>query len=101
VIYVIEDRQGHVKIGWSKNPPRRLKTLQTAQPHTLYLVKVYPGTEAWLEKRIHSTLARLKARHKGEWFICTDLKALIDTVDLIVEDGSKRTLPPKRRRKKT
>lgn len=67
-IYVIgpRNRDGMVKIGWSKAPKRRLATLQVAHPEKLSLLATVPGTQAQ-EKTIHWRCRA--ARKGGEWFI--------------------------------
>jgi hypothetical protein len=54
-----------VKIGWARDPSRRLKTLQTARHSELTLLGVIPGTRH-LENELHRKLRR--ARLVGEWF---------------------------------
>lgn len=64
-----------VKIGYSCNPTKRVKDLQTACPHKLKLAGVKPGTQAD-EKIIHDMFS--KDRLHGEWF-----KASGDVLDYI------------------
>jgi hypothetical protein len=69
-IYVIAaDTDGPVKIGFSKNPDKRLRQLQTGFPETLVLHHVQPfepGRAKLVEKLIHKAVAY--KRTKGEWF---------------------------------
>jgi len=70
-IYVIcEDAAtSTVKIGFSANPDRRLKQLQTAQSNPLILFhkeEVPAASVRALERVIHKELSYRKAR--GEWF---------------------------------
>ena len=62
-----------VKIGYSKNPNKRLKSLQTGYPNKLEIMKkVRCGTEKdarKLEKTIHWFASRKFQGLNGEWFI--------------------------------
>lgn len=57
-----------VKIGFSANPKRRLRYLQTAMPFNFELLGAHPGTK-WHEQQLHKIFASL--RHRHEWF-CAD-----------------------------
>ncbi|WP_435191318.1 GIY-YIG nuclease family protein [Streptomyces sp. bgisy126] len=54
-----------VKIGWSDNPERRLRHLQTGSPVPLQLLALFEGG-AVMEAALHRRFAD-KRRH-GEWF---------------------------------
>jgi DNA-binding transcriptional regulator YdaS (Cro superfamily) len=54
-----------VKIGYSANPKRRLRYLQTATPFDFELLGVHPGAK-WQEKQLHKIFA--SSRHRHEWF---------------------------------
>ncbi|WP_331737688.1 GIY-YIG nuclease family protein (plasmid) [Streptomyces sp. NBC_01732] len=54
-----------VKIGWSDNPERRLRDLQTGSPVLLKLLALFEGG-AVIERELHRRFAD-KRRH-GEWF---------------------------------
>lgn len=88
-IYIISDGE-LVKIGYSQNPTKRLKQLQTGHPKTLKLIKTFDYqpqgimTERLMEKRIHHLLRRFKVRHKGEWFNCNDYDSLINIINSIL-----------------
>jgi hypothetical protein len=48
-VYLLEARKGGpVKIGWARDPEKRMKSLQTAHAEQLTLLAVIPGTR-WLE----------------------------------------------------
>lgn len=65
-LYFIQAKgSGRIKIGRSKNPQRRLKTLQTGNASQLKMVANLDGL-GWREKDLHNTLK--KWRLKGEWF---------------------------------
>jgi hypothetical protein len=54
-----------VKIGFSADPQRRLRYLQTATPFDFELLGYHAGTK-WHEQRLHKVFASL--RHRHEWF---------------------------------
>lgn len=65
-VYLIGSPQSPlVKIGWSDNPERRLRHLQTGSPVPLQLLALFEGG-AVLEAALHRQFAN-KRRH-GEWF---------------------------------
>lgn len=65
-VYLIRDfAQNAIKIGWSREPERRLKELEAAHAGTLSLIAVIPGTKH-LELAFHRKL--IYARRFGEWF---------------------------------
>lgn len=66
MIYAIGDGN-KVKIGYSKNPRRRLRQLQTGHPNKLKLLHTWEGDKL-AEKRIHYILKPLILRHNSEWF---------------------------------
>ncbi len=90
-IYLISDGD-LVKIGYSKNPTKRLNQLQTGHPKTLKLIKTFDYrshgkiTERIMEKRIHFILRRFKVRHNGEWFKFShsNLDELIELIESIL-----------------
>jgi hypothetical protein len=69
-LYVIASAEhGPCKIGYSINPEKRLKQLQTghAHPLKLWFAQAVPNHEARrIERQIHCTIGHL--RTKGEWF---------------------------------
>ena len=56
---------GSIKIGYSLDPAKRLKELQTGYPDTLTILLMIPGSEA-IERALHRTFEA--SRLKGEWF---------------------------------
>tara|TARA_A100001015_G_C14951098_1_gene696792 strand:+ start:18 stop:311 length:294 start_codon:yes stop_codon:yes gene_type:complete len=67
-LYIIQsDKNGAIKIGRSKNPPKRLKQLQTGCPDKLKIILVVENM-GHLEKNLHQRLKDYKSRKKGEWF---------------------------------
>lgn len=65
IYFIRAGRTPNVKIGWARDPERRLDTLQTGCPHKLHLIGFAPGTPAD-ETDWHYRWEALRAR--GEWF---------------------------------
>lgn len=68
-IYVIGTDKKPYKIGFSNNPKRRLKDLQTGHPNqlTIHYIEAIPKDQVKsIEKSIHEVLR--PHREKGEWF---------------------------------
>lgn len=65
-IYFIQaGYSGSIKIGWSTNPRKRFKALQTGQSATLRLLGLLPGDKE-AEALFHERFA--DAAIRGEWF---------------------------------
>ncbi|WP_423208770.1 GIY-YIG nuclease family protein [Paracoccus yeei] len=65
-VYCIrDDASGTVKIGFSKNPERRFRQIQTSFPFKLRLIATIPAVEAF-EQFLHWSHA--SRRLTGEWF---------------------------------
>lgn len=74
MIYLILCEQTETcKIGFSNNPEKRIKELQTSNPYQLSLISVIEG-DINLEKQLHSRFRKFKI--KGEWF--SSNKLIID-----------------------
>ncbi len=62
-----------VKIGYTKNPEKRLKALQTGHPNRLEVMKTVKCASEKdarkLEKKIHWLATRKCQKLNGEWFI--------------------------------
>lgn len=56
---------GAIKIGYSHDPVKRIKELQTGYPDTLTILLMIPG-DLQLESQLHTLFADF--RLKGEWF---------------------------------
>lgn len=56
---------GYIKIGWSKNPRKRLRHLQTGLPGPVFVLRFDPGPKA-LERALHDGWSHRRAH--GEWF---------------------------------
>ncbi|PWJ93574.1 Meiotically Up-regulated Gene 113 (MUG113) protein [Mesorhizobium loti] len=67
-IYAIECA-GHVKLGYSENPERRLNKIAADTPFPCDLLGYWPGTKAD-ELDIHQKFQSTRAR--GEWFVATE-----------------------------
>ena len=65
-VYFIRDgRSGPIKIGYAKDPERRLARLQTSSPKALYLLGA-ARAELEVERQLHAEFAADRVR--GEWF---------------------------------
>ena len=60
----------YIKVGWSVDPPSRLKVLQTGCPIEMRLIAVLPSGDTEEECRMHEILSDY--HHRGEWFIITE-----------------------------
>ena len=71
-MYVIREKgTSYVKVGITNNVERRLRTLQTANPHDLELVYFFngpPRTIKGYERIIHKKLKAMGRHIRGEWF---------------------------------
>lgn len=71
-VYLISDGTW-TKIGVSKNPARRLKSLQTGSSQTLRLIRQYeirPARYAWqLEKQLHKMFQHRRFVYNREYFL--------------------------------
>lgn len=65
-VYVIGN-QDFVKVGFSTNVQKRLKSIQTGCPYPLSILKVFKGLDMTNEKVFHQKLKKHKT--VGEWFI--------------------------------
>lgn len=80
-IYVIGNNENRQKIGFAKDPNRRLKTLQTGNPDKLYLhhyVEIPDEKVRIMENKIHTEISY--KRITGEWFNISaeDAKLVLD-----------------------
>lgn len=75
-IYLIGNSE-RFKIGFSKNPEHRLKTLQTGNSENLILYKKYHSPKFYLkiEKALHFTYGH--QNYNNEWFSLTIDEALM------------------------
>lgn len=80
MVYIITDGT-NTKIGWSKNPQKRLKQLQTGNSNKLKILKIYDVPRV-KERFLHKALFRFKIRHNGEWFkiSSTDAISIVDSL---------------------
>lgn len=67
-IYFVAAADGNIKIGKSRDVPRRLAEMQVGQAGALRLLAVMPGSSAH-ERALHAAFAGHKIR--GEWFAPT------------------------------
>jgi hypothetical protein len=66
VYFIKEERSGLIKIGYSENPQKRLKALQTGQAKDLEIIMTVKGG-AELESVLHKAFDFFRVR--GEWFL--------------------------------
>ncbi len=80
MVYLISDGK-YCKIGWSINPKRRLKQLQTGHSKRLKLIKCW-HTQKVKERLIHRLLWCKRVRHNSEYFDMSvhDAISLIDQI---------------------
>jgi predicted GIY-YIG superfamily endonuclease len=78
-VYIIQNAKGHCKIGFSRDPERRLKEMQTANSRKLKIKKVwkfYSKKKAReIEREAHSRFENFKSESEGEWFEVSCKKA--------------------------
>lgn len=65
-VYLISDGGWAYKIGWARNPEKRLAFLQTGHPEKLRIVAVIDGSRE-KERELHELFAA--SRIRGEWFV--------------------------------
>ena len=72
-LYCIANDQGLCKFGFSREPQRRLQSLQTGSSDQLHLVETIavpePERVRHFERSLHGEFGHLRTR--GEWFRCT------------------------------
>lgn len=79
---------GRIKIGYTRNPERRLAQLRAADMEKIEPIGVIPGTRA-IEAKLHAMLQPYRLR--GEWFFdCADVRAVVNEalageISLLVE----------------
>ena len=91
MIYVVQcSGTGFCKIGHSANMPgvfRRIKALQTGNPHEIFLLGTAEGGFK-VESKIHRQHTAKRVRHNGEWFRLSQ-----DDVDEILGGHHKMAVP--------
>jgi len=65
IYFLLAEDTGLVKIGFTVDPGRRIRALQTSSPVKLTLLGKVPG-DRWREERFHLVFRDL--REHGEWF---------------------------------
>ena len=87
--YLMEDiRNGMIKIGKSKNPERREKTLQSEAPSVELRIAV--PTENDFESELHSDFGHL--RRRGEWFELTRVEIKMVVEQLLTHGDTARII---------
>jgi hypothetical protein len=85
-VYVIRSGNSDLhKIGVSREPLKRLATLQTGNPEKLILMACYPCKNPYsAERKIHTRLRRENVN--GEWFRLPSLRVLDTVADVVLEE---------------
>lgn len=65
---IVADHNKFIKIGYSTNPPKRLKALQTSCPHSLEIRSFFLGSKQE-ENETQSEFRELLTGAKNEWFV--------------------------------
>lgn len=66
-VYIIGNiEKGVCKIGYSKNPHKRIKSIQTGCPYPISILKYYKGIGLREERLLHKKYSKYKLQ--GEWF---------------------------------
>lgn len=66
-LYVFgSDADKHVRIGVSRDPAKRLSSMQTGNPYKLKILLLHPADDPALEADVHRHLALFRVN--GEWF---------------------------------
>lgn len=83
MIYIIANAEtDDLKIGYSINPKKRLKELQTGNANELLLMLVFKGTFED-EKKLHEVYKHI--RLEGEWFRGKEIMDIYETLEAISE----------------
>lgn len=94
-IYIISSEENIVKIGISKNPEKRIKSLQTGHPKQLkiqYINEIDEENKFNIEKIIHKILKHKKI--KNEWFNISidEAKMMIEYVLIRTSEENIKTI---------
>jgi len=103
-VYLIRRPDGLIKVGISLDPHRRLSDFATGSPETLSILKVVKVLDELNARRIERAVkvSLLRYRIRGEWFKCSNeraLRALRDaafTFNSAVRQPERRGPQPKR-----
>ena len=86
IYFIVDPDRNQVKIGYSANPTKRLKQLETATSSKLVLAAAIPGDRK-IEADYHYHFAMYKTRR--EWFeLSPEIQAFIDRKSAKQLDGS-------------
>lgn len=83
MIYLIGDPK-KVKLGYSKDPDKRLKQLQTGSSNKLKLLFVCEGSLK-AEKFLHHQFKIFRYRPNSEWYRVEDIATMIDIIKTSVK----------------
>jgi hypothetical protein len=85
MVYFIQNKDGNVKIGYSKDIEKRKQQLETANDHDLKLIAYIPEVGQHFENHLHGICKRFQIER--EWFqkeAIDYLKMIKPIADLIV-----------------
>ncbi|MBK1642199.1 hypothetical protein CKO12_09970 [Chromatium okenii] len=84
-VYAIQECEtGHIKIGISKDPERRVKQLQTANSQELRLLHYVPAPNRFQDEQLAHTQTPNHIR--GEWFDCGVEKA-VNVIEYVTKES--------------
>ena len=85
-VYFIRDGMGNVKIGVAKDPLKRKKMLQTANPNKLEIFYIMNVPKYWdarvIENELHDMFS--DCRKNGEWFEESPILDWLRNGDLLI-----------------
>lgn len=95
MIYFIQNSEGPIKIGYSKNVKTRFESLQSSNPDTLILLAEVKGNKT-MEQELHNKFSHLKIR--GEWFkpereLTEHIQFLMNRIEKEKTYNHKETIP--------
>ena len=96
-VYIISDGTS-IKVGISKDPPARIRQLQTAQSRTLRLLGQYEVPTRVKAKNIEARVHRKFKNQliRGEWFplsLIPKIEQIVDDLASNIESGNKARFP--------
>jgi hypothetical protein len=70
-LYLMQNEEGLIKIGISKEPEKRRKTLERELQEKIHILKVLDTDKSVYELELHNIFKKFNAFHKGgkEWFV--------------------------------
>jgi Meiotically Up-regulated Gene 113 (MUG113) protein/helix-turn-helix protein len=88
-VYFIQDGHGHIKIGYSRDPMRRLRALQAGRSDEIRLLRVVNGDQS-VERCFHRHFVAHRIR--GEWFTFhADMLTVVAPEEQVLVEGQPMT----------